>query len=69
MTRPDSHDQHGDAQPPADRVHILTDGDGRYFVPVFSVAPNGEAIYVGTVVYREVTDVSPLGVPLPRQSA
>lgn len=58
----DSRDQHGAPQAPADRVHLMTDGHGRYFVPVFSVAPNGEAVYVGTVVYREVTD----DVPAPR---
>jgi len=39
---------------------------GRYFVPVFSVAPNGEAVYVGTVVYREVIDDTPADIPAPR---
>ena len=44
---------------PANQVAIVTDGHGRYLVPVFSVAPNGEATYVGTVVYREITDDAP----------
>lgn len=52
------------ATPP---VRILTDGHGRYYVPVFEVGPDGMAVYVGTAVYRDVTtDVTPLGVPKPR---
>ncbi|MFJ8912052.1 hypothetical protein [Amycolatopsis sp. NPDC102389] len=52
------------ATPP---VRILTDGKGRYYVPVFEVGPDGTAVYVGTAVYRDVTDdPNPLRVPAPR---
>ncbi|MFE0022371.1 hypothetical protein [Amycolatopsis sp. NPDC059021] len=48
-------------------VHILTDGNGRYFVPVYQAQPDGTAVYVGTAVYRDVTDEpAPVDVPAPR---
>ncbi|MEV0073552.1 hypothetical protein [Amycolatopsis sp. NPDC050768] len=38
-------------------VHLLTDGLGNYYVPVFSVDPDtGTAVYLGTAVYRDVAD-------------
>ncbi|GAA1984345.1 hypothetical protein [Amycolatopsis minnesotensis] len=44
---------------------LLTDGHGRYFLPVFLARADGTAEFLGYAIYADVGPV-PAGVPVPR---
>lgn len=44
----------GRAIPDSTGLKVLTDGLGRYYLPVFVAQPDGTAVYAGMTVYDEL---------------